>query len=94
MEMIYLIKLIVMGEGTDFDCKDKEDVVKAIMEEYHRNDICIGELLYGLEIKGLSIQDVVDVFAKVMHTVEDDKLIQVMEEHAVPRWVWCDAHVM
>ena len=39
-------------------------------------------------IHGLSIQDVVDVFAVVMYTVENDRLVQHMEDEEVNRWEW------
>jgi len=85
------IELVIMDENVTYDCKDKADTVKAIIEEYKRHDICIGELLHSLEIRGLSIQDVVDVFAKVMNIIEGDEVIQkfsVDDGSEVKRWDW------
>ena len=87
------IVLRILNEGITFDCKDKQDVVEAILEEYRAHDICLGELLEGLEIDGLSVQDVVDIFAKVMHIVEADEVVQYLNgEHDKSstrnRWDW------
>ena len=58
------------------------------IEEYKANDICVGELMDAIIIHGLSVQDVVDVFAKVMYEIEGDELVQNMEEEKVNRWDW------
>lgn len=83
------IYIEIMGEGTTYDCTDKNDVVEAIIDEYHRNDVCIGELMNQIQVHGLSTQDVVDVFAKVMNIIEGDEVIHhTPEENYTNRWEW------
>jgi hypothetical protein len=74
-----------MNEGITYDVKSKEDCVIAIIEEYKRFDSCIGDLLYSIGIVGFSVQDVVDIFATVMHKIEDDLLIQIVDNEPVVR---------
>lgn len=82
------IEIFRIDDGVSFKCKDKEDAVEAIIEEYKANDICVGELMDGLIIHGLSIQDIVDVFAAVMYRIEEDRVVQYMEDDEVNRWEW------
>ncbi len=77
-------KIIITDECIDFDVKDKEDCVNAIIEEYNRNDLCVEELLYSIEIQGFSVQDVVEIFARIINIIESDKLLQYKEESVRP----------
>ena len=36
----------------------------------------------------MSVQDVVDVFARIMNIIESDKVIQIQEDNEVHRWKW------
>lgn len=82
------IEIFRMDDGISFECKDKEDAVETIIEEYKANDICVGELMDRLIIHGLGIQDVVDVFAAVMYRIEKDQVVQYVEDDEVHRWEW------
>lgn len=82
------IEIFRIDDGVSFECDSKEDAVDAILEEYRANDVCVGELMNDMIIHGLSIQDVVDVFAVVMYKVENDRLVQHMEDEEVNRWEW------
>lgn len=72
----------------------KEGIVEILIKEYIDNsDNCIGEMLYVTQINGLSVQDTVDVFAKIMFEMESDELIQkqYIEEviqDSIYRWEW------
>ena len=76
------------------DYISKEDIVNVIVKEYRENsNNCIGEMLDTTEISGLSVQDTVDVFAKVMYEVENDELVQrqnvdTTEPNEIDRWRW------
>lgn len=75
----------------DFTCK--KDIVDAIIDEYHESDVCIGEMLDVTEITGVSTQDVVDIVARVLHTIEGDEIAQYMnpdsdEPIIDKRWEW------
>lgn len=76
------------------DYVSKEDIVDTIIKEYKDNsENCIGEMLDITEINGLSVQDTVDVFAKVMYEVELDELVQIqntdtIEPNKIDRWRW------
>ena len=72
-------QIIIMNEGIAFDVKDKNDCVKAIIEEYNRSDVCIHELLSTIEIQGFSAEDVVYIYANCMNTIEGDILVHIRE---------------
>jgi hypothetical protein len=83
---------VISGPNT-YSCESKEHAVNAIISDYHQYDVCIGEVLGSVEIQGASVQDVVDIFARVMHILEEDELIQRMNvDNEVPdevnRWEW------
>ena len=92
--------IVARLDGTrHFYATNKEEVIDIIMEEYHAFSVCIGEILDDTEINGLSINDVVDIYAKVIHKVDGDKLIHKkfvgIEEcrdptdyDVVERWDW------
>jgi hypothetical protein len=83
---------VISGPNT-YECTSKEHAVNSIISDYHLYDVCIGEVLGSVEIQGASVQDVVDIFAKVMYIVEEDEVIQFMnmdkaEPDAVVRFDW------
>lgn len=82
------MKLIVMNEGVDFEVKDKNDAIDAILEEYHRFDLSMAELLDSLELRGFSIQDTVDIFSKVIYKTDSDKTYIESEGEHISRWDW------
>lgn len=75
------------------DAVTKGDMVKLIIEKYREDDVCIGDMLQVTEIQGFSVQDIVDIFAKVMYELEDDKLVQKQNVYTdnpseIERWRW------
>ena len=75
----------------DYTCK--EDIVDAIIDEYHESDVCIGEMLEVTIISGMSAQDVVDIVARIMHTIEGDEIAQYINPESdepiiAKRWEW------
>lgn len=75
----------------DYTCK--EDIVDAIIDEYHDGDISIGDMLDVTIIRGMSAQDVVDIVARVMHTIEADEITQMQDVDSdtpiiIKRWEW------
>lgn len=58
--------IIIMDEKVTYDFDGSiDDCVEAIMEEYERHDVTMSDLIKFIEIKGLSIADVVKVHAKL-----------------------------
>ncbi|KIS21593.1 hypothetical protein [Clostridium botulinum] len=71
-------------EGSTIDCKSEiDDIVDAIIEEYHANEICIGEVIGSLCIHGASIEDVAIIYAKVYSKIEEDKVIRITDSDEV-----------
>lgn len=67
-----------MHEGTTIGCQfSTEDVAEAIVEEYQANDVPIGEILSSISIQGLSVEDVVTVYAKVYERIVGGKVIRL-----------------
>lgn len=60
--------------------KTVEDAVRKIRNEYFVSDICIGELLAMAEIEGLSVEDVVKVYAELYEDIEGDEICRVDED--------------
>ena len=69
-----------MYEGTTVNCEASiDDVVEAIIEEYQTNDVSIGEILSSISVHGLSVEDVVTVYARTCERVEEDKVIRIAD---------------
>ena len=85
---------ILTCDGKFIDCSSKSDAVYQLIDEYRENsETCIGEMLSSTEIHGLSVQDVVDVFALVMFKMENDEVTQTLYDNEdapeiVNRWEW------
>ena len=58
----------------------KGDLIDTILEEYKISDVCMGELLASTYISGMTLEDQVILYAKLMKRVEEDKLVQINEE--------------
>lgn len=50
--------------------KNNAQAIEFILEEYKNSDVCIGELFVSIEIRGLSIEDVVKVYAELYEQIE------------------------
>lgn len=73
-----------IGEGSTIYCKSEiDDIVKIINDEYHANDVCIGELLSSLCIHGASIEDVAIIYAKLYDLIEDDRVFRITDDQAI-----------
>ena len=84
---------VIFNDDKNINCSCKEEVVEIIIDDYRENsDTCIGEMLNCTEIQGLSVQDVVDVFAYIMYKIERDEVVQTMFDGENPekinRWEW------
>ena len=73
-------KIIIMNEGIDYDVKDKDDCVEAIIEEYHRFDASMSEILASIEIRGFSAEDVVDIYASCVRISDSDTIIRFFDD--------------
>ena len=54
--------------------KTPKEAYEKILEEYHKNDVCLGELFSQYEIRGLSVEDVVWVYSELRNDVDGDTL--------------------
>lgn len=73
-----------MYEGSTVDCEPTiEDVVEAIIEEYHANDVSICDILSTISIHGLSVEDVVTVYSMVYKITEGDTVVRIVEGEQV-----------
>lgn len=54
--------------------KTPKEAYEKILEEYHKNDVCLGELFSQLKIQGLSVEDVVWVYSELRNDVDGDTL--------------------
>lgn len=76
-----LVFIKLMNDGVTYDCPDgRDDVVEAIMEEYHRSDVSIGELLDSTSIVGLSVNDCVYVYSCLYLKIESDQTVRHLSE--------------
>lgn len=57
-----------------------EQAVELVLKEYKKSDICIGELFASLEIHGLSVEDVVKMYAELYKQIEGDEICRVNED--------------
>ena len=49
-------------------------------QAYKDSDLCLGELFRNIEIQGLSIQEVVEVFSVLYRELENDRVCRVNVE--------------
>lgn len=71
-------------DGVTFDCKPTiDDMVEAIIEEHERHDVIIGENLESLKIHGLTIPEVVKVYAILYGKFEEDRVIRIAEDEEI-----------
>lgn len=66
----------------------KERLLKAIMRTYQKEDVCMEELLAGLRVKGFSILDFAEVYARAMYLANGDKCFIIKENERHPMWIW------
>lgn len=59
----------------------KKQAYEQILEEYHKNDVSMGELIAQFSIEGLSVEAVVDVYAELIREADGDTLEVNGEEY-------------
>ena len=60
--------------------KTIEDACNLVKQAYKDSDICLGELFRNIEIQGLSVQEVVEVFSALYQELENDRICRVNVE--------------
>lgn len=65
---------------TIFEAENVNDAVSCIKYAYINSDVCMGEFLATAEIKGLTIDEVVQVYARLYNEFEGDEICRVDED--------------
>lgn len=73
-------EIIIMNEGVTYDVTGIDDCVESIIEEYNRFDVSMSEILASIEIKGFSVEDVVEIYAKCIDRSDSDLLIRIYSD--------------
>lgn len=62
--------------------KAREEYIRQVLEEYFDGDDCIGDMLASKSSlpEDMTIEDAVYIYARLMYTVENDRLIRSNEE--------------
>ena len=60
--------------------KTIEDACNLVRQAYRDSDVCLGEIFRNIEIQGLSIQEVVEVFSILYRELENDRVCRVNVE--------------
>lgn len=63
----------------DFEKDNIDDAVNTIIEEYHRHDVGIADILATVELRGLSVEDTVKVYARVYSIIEEDETYRIAD---------------
>jgi len=54
----------------------KKVTLEQIQEQYHQNDICMGELLADISAEGLSIEDAFELYIKALNWSDGDRFFR------------------
>ena len=57
-----------------------EEACNLVKQVYKDSDVCLGELFRNIEMQGLSIQEVVEVFSVLYQELENDRVCRVNVE--------------
>ena len=57
-----------------------EEACNLVKQVYKESDVCLGELFRNIEMQGLSIQEVVEVFSVLYQELENDRVCRVNVE--------------
>ena len=60
--------------------ENKEQAFRQICDEYMKGDVVLGELLSSIEIIGISVMDVVDVYKNLRQKIDGWNFIEIDEE--------------
>lgn len=59
--------------------KTEQEAYKQIKSEYLKNDVVLGELLATIEIRGLSVESVAEVYKKLRKNIDGIDVKEVMD---------------
>ena len=59
--------------------KTEQEAYKQIKSEYLKNDVVLGELLATIEIRGLSVESVTEVYKKLRKNIDGIDVKEVMD---------------
>ena len=74
------MRLLIKDEEIEIDVNSAEGVVETIIKEYHKNDVCMHDLLAVLELKGFSIEQVFEIYAECMRESDGDITVRLPAE--------------
>lgn len=60
-----------------------DSAVESILELYTKSDVCIGEFLESIEIHGLDVSSIVQVYARLYNTIEGDVCTRTEEDGTI-----------
>lgn len=56
-----------------------EEAIRILLEEYKKSEVTIGEMLANINITGLSVEQVVEVYARLYNLIEGDEVYRMDE---------------
>ena len=78
---------IINGDIEDMSYHaSKQALIDALVTEQRLSEITAGEFMAAVTLPDLSVEDVVEVYAQVMHRAEQDKLILIQEGEQRELW--------
>ena len=66
--------------------ESKQALIEALLAELVFSEVTTGEFMAAVTLPGLSVEDVVEVYAHVMYRAEQDKLILIQEGEQHDLW--------
>lgn len=68
-------EIIDLSNGKTYNYTNKEDAVSYIIQEYVQDsDVCMSEFLKSISLNNISMEDVVEIYARAMYLVETDNM--------------------
>lgn len=80
MKVIANYNPITKNKTTIVEAENVNDAVSCIKYAYVNSDVCMGEFLAMTEITGLTIEGVVQVYARLYNEFEGDKICRIDED--------------
>ena len=56
-----------------------EEAIRILLEEYKKSEVTIGEMLAKINFTGLSVEQVVEVYARLYNLIEGDEVYRMDE---------------
>lgn len=72
--------ILCMSDGVTFDVKDKEDAIEKIIEDYHKHDASMYDVLACTRLDGFSLEDNIYIYATCMRISDGDSIIHIRDE--------------